>query len=296
LNQVVAMFSQYCGEGSGNADLKFTVEPVKIIYPEKRLLVELEETTPDMSSYEMECSVDYINSATGIPASIGKPLEGAEMVQLLQKMQLPATLKDEKTMSVMVPPTRSDVLHECDIMEDVAIAFGYDNIKKTVPNTVTIGKQLPINKLTDLLRLEFASCGYTEVLTLCVSSIPLPLVIDCLQASRLWWRHEINQHRSEISGVGREGGNSLRGTDGRFGFRHSALCSLKDNFDNLRRVNEPPIAVEIANAVTVPTARSRLCPRCPIVHARMDWIGFVVLWPASRSLEMMVVVTIIMIK
>jgi phenylalanyl-tRNA synthetase beta chain len=111
-------------------------------------------------------------------------------------MQLPAVMKDADTMSVSVPPTRSDVLHACDIMEDVAIAFGYDNIKKTVPKTVTIGKQHPINKLTDLLRLEFASIGFTEVLTL-------------------------------------------------------GLCSVMENFDFLRRKNDPPIAVEIANPKTI---------------------------------------------
>ena len=175
LNQVCAMFSQYCGEASGNKDLKFSVEPVKVVYetvPTEggQTFVKPEQMTPNMESYEMECKVDYINSATGIPASIGKPMEGGKMCELLQKMQLPAKLKDANTIVCSVPPTRSDVLHPCDIMEDVAIAFGYDNIKKTVPNTVTIGRQYPINKLTDLLRLEFACVGFTEVLTLALCS------------------------------------------------------------------------------------------------------------------------------
>ncbi len=53
---------------------------------------------------------------------------------------------------VTVPPTRHDVLHACDIYEDVAIAFGYNNIERTLPRSMTIGKQLPINKLSDQLR------------------------------------------------------------------------------------------------------------------------------------------------
>jgi len=33
---------------------------------------------------------------------------------------------------LQVPPTRSDILHACDVVEDVAIAHGYNNIPKRV--------------------------------------------------------------------------------------------------------------------------------------------------------------------
>ncbi len=33
---------------------------------------------------------------------------------------------------VTIPPTRHDVLHPCDIYEDVAIAHGYNNITKVI--------------------------------------------------------------------------------------------------------------------------------------------------------------------
>jgi phenylalanyl-tRNA synthetase beta chain len=66
---------------------------------------------------------------------------------------------------VSVPPTRHDVLQSCDIAEDVAIAYGYNNIPRTVPKTNTVGKQLPINKISDLLRGEVAQAGFSEILT-----------------------------------------------------------------------------------------------------------------------------------
>lgn len=68
-------------------------------------------------------------------------------------------------LSEPVPPTRSDVLHPCDIMEDVAIAYGYNNLKWEVPRTVTVAKQQPINCFADLVRGELAQAGFTEVLT-----------------------------------------------------------------------------------------------------------------------------------
>ncbi len=35
----------------------------------------------------------------------------------------------------------------CDVMEDVAIAYGYNKLVKTVPKTVTVGKELPLNQV-----------------------------------------------------------------------------------------------------------------------------------------------------
>jgi phenylalanyl-tRNA synthetase beta chain len=44
---------------------------------------------------------------------------------------------------VETPPIRSDILHACDIAEDVGIAYGYNNIPRAFPPTNTIGKQIP---------------------------------------------------------------------------------------------------------------------------------------------------------
>lgn len=55
---------------------------------------------------------------------------------------------------------------ESDIMEDVAVAYGINNIPKTVPNVSTVGAALPMNKLTDFIRREVALAGWSEVLPL----------------------------------------------------------------------------------------------------------------------------------
>lgn len=70
-----------------------------------------------------------------------------------------------KGVRVTIPPTRHDVIHACDIYEDVAIAYGYNKIARTLPKTNTIGQQLPLNKLSDLLREPIAQAGFTEALT-----------------------------------------------------------------------------------------------------------------------------------
>lgn len=79
---------------------------------------------------------------------------------------------------VEIPPTRPDILHECDIMEDAAIAYGFNNLPHTFPATTTVGQPSAISELSDVIRLEWALAGWTEAL-------PLILVRFCRSALNL---------------------------------------------------------------------------------------------------------------
>lgn len=65
------------------------------------------------------------------------------IAQLLTRMCLfsQATGVDDE-IEVEIPPTRSDVIHSCDIMEDAAIAYGFNNITHTLPRTYTVANQV----------------------------------------------------------------------------------------------------------------------------------------------------------
>lgn len=146
LNTMVTMFSMYC-------ETKFEVEPVEVISPDEKSVI-----YPDLSIWNLEIDLPYISR------SIGVPLKENEVIILLAKMQLSAQSQNSK-IRVSVPPTRSDILHKCDVMEDVSIAYGFNNIPKTKPKSLTQGKQHPLNHLSDLIRSEIAMAGFTEVLT-----------------------------------------------------------------------------------------------------------------------------------
>ncbi|CAL5372143.1 unnamed protein product [Camellia sinensis] len=148
LNTMVTMFSVYC-------ERKFEVEPVEVIYSDGKSSV-----CPDLSLYHMEVPLSYVTEIVGVP------LDANEVAGLLNKMQLHAKKSDSgdkrSTFIVSVPPTRSDILHPCDVAEDVAIAFGYNEIPKRIPASL---KPLPLNQFSDLIRSEIAMSGFTEVLT-----------------------------------------------------------------------------------------------------------------------------------
>lgn len=126
----------------------------------------------------MDASVDYINSCIGT----GVSLSAVEIVSMLERMGLPSTSNPASTViHAHVPPNRSDVLHACDVMEDVAVAFGINRIPKTLPAIATIARAFPLNKLSDMLRLEVAQAGWTEILCLTLVSFPVLLVsFNCL--------------------------------------------------------------------------------------------------------------------
>jgi phenylalanyl-tRNA synthetase beta chain len=155
-NIMVAMFSQYCAE-------PFTIEPIKIISEHNR------ETrqTPDLSPRLAEAEVDYVNSCCGLDA---KPQQICDWLTKMCYTAKPSS-KDANIIEVSVPPTRADVLHQCDIMEDVAIAYGFNRLPRTSPNKAsTIAQPLMINKLGDIVRMEAAMAGWSEVMPLILCS------------------------------------------------------------------------------------------------------------------------------
>jgi phenylalanyl-tRNA synthetase beta chain len=148
LDTVVAMFSEYCTE-------PFTAEAVDVVYEDHTV------QTPLLSQRNCEATVDDINGTIGIDIS------AEEICRLCTRMQLgpAAYIADRHVIQVNVPPTRSDILHAVDVIEDVAIAYGYNNIDLKIPSTLTVGCPLPINQFSDLLRAEVARAGYVEMLT-----------------------------------------------------------------------------------------------------------------------------------
>lgn len=62
------------------------------------------------------------------------------------------------------------MLHECDVLEDIAICYGYTKIVPAMPPSTTIGGRLRINKFTDFLRHEMAQAQFNEVLNFALCS------------------------------------------------------------------------------------------------------------------------------
>lgn len=148
LNTLVTMFSEYCSES-------FSIESVIVKSADGT-----EKTFPEFEEREVVSEVEYIESMLGV--EIGPN----EMVQYLSKMSIPARLSDDKKLIIAsIHPTRTDIFHKCDLVEDVGIAYGFNNLEYRFPATSTKGKEFYVNKGADLIRHEAARSGFTELLT-----------------------------------------------------------------------------------------------------------------------------------
>lgn len=152
-HMLIAMFGGYAE----------SIEPIKIVSPHNGESRE----APDLSPREMQAEVDYLNQVTGLD------LSPSEMCTLLERMGYTAKPSSSggKALDVSVPITRADVLHQCDIMEDLAIAWGFNKLPRAFPNNSSaVAEPLPMNKLGDIVRFEAATAGWSEVMPLILCS------------------------------------------------------------------------------------------------------------------------------
>lgn len=119
--------------------------------------------TPNLRPKQWLLDVDRTN------ASLGLDLEPLAMCQCLTRMGYSAEPKGRKV-KVSSSPVRMDLIHVADVVEDVAIGFGYENFGTSRPKARTIGGERRMEKVADLVRQMMVGYGHWEVTTLTLSS------------------------------------------------------------------------------------------------------------------------------
>ncbi|MEM4369028.1 MAG: phenylalanine--tRNA ligase subunit beta, partial [Candidatus Woesearchaeota archaeon] len=89
---------------------------------------------------------------------LGTSFSEAELKPLFARAQL-----GYSSGIVEVPSYRQDVMHPVDIVEDIAIVYGYEKFKPIQLKSYTIGKPLPILHIIDKFRTLALGAGYQEV-------------------------------------------------------------------------------------------------------------------------------------
>jgi len=137
---------------------EYQTEPVKCVYEGNATMGT--KMFPDFSKHVMQADIDQMKKDVLLDH-----LTDEEVAKYLTRMSLPCSIYEKGVLFVDVPITRSDVMHQCDLVEDLAIAYGYNNLKADVPQTLCLASEQPLNHLTDLIRNELASAGFCEALT-----------------------------------------------------------------------------------------------------------------------------------
>ena len=94
------------------------MEPIKVVEANGK-----EKITPSIEPITMEAHTSYISSCMGVKFT------PQDVVKLLERMSLHAEVSKTSVDSLLVqiPPTRPDIIHECDIIHGI----------RTIPNCQT---------------------------------------------------------------------------------------------------------------------------------------------------------------
>jgi phenylalanyl-tRNA synthetase beta chain len=123
-----------------------------------------EKVTPNLEPSTMDVSVHESN------ALIGLELNAEECATCCARMGLGASVKSPEMIEVKIPAYRYDILHPWDIIEDIAIGYGYDQLTPELPDTVVIGEAHQIEKKEAAVRNIMTGLGYFEVFTFTLTS------------------------------------------------------------------------------------------------------------------------------
>ena len=135
------------------ADRGSKIQLVKIKYPEREI------ETPKLETRMMNIEPTYVNKLLGLN------LSPYEMIEYLQSMGFEAVEVSKGNLQVVLPCYRTDIMHAMDLVEDIAIAYGYDKFKPEIPDISTIGEEDELETFTKTLRNFLVGYGLQEVVT-----------------------------------------------------------------------------------------------------------------------------------
>lgn len=132
------------------ADMGGAVERVKVKYADHTVY------SPDLSVQKMKLRTSYADELLGLRLSTSK------IIECLKRCRLGAKKIKKSLVEVEIPAYRIDILHEVDLVEEVAIGYGYYRLMPTFPSSVTIGNPHPVYKVANMTRQVMIGLGYTE--------------------------------------------------------------------------------------------------------------------------------------
>ncbi len=116
------------------------------------------ELSPNLEPEKMFFSIENLNKTLGVS------LTEKEIKNLLAKMGI-GYEKVKKQPVALVPAYRTDILHEVDLAEEVAIAYGYDKFAPEIPKISTIGEEDKTAILKKKIAEVLTGLGLIEILS-----------------------------------------------------------------------------------------------------------------------------------
>lgn len=136
-----------------------TIETIEVNYPYHD-----NKTYPDF-----EPKIIDVHTKTA-QEYIGIDLTADKIVETLEKTRFNATKINEETVRVTVPRYRIDILHEVDIIENIALGYGFNELPAQLPDFATVANPDSKRQFDQILEQVMIGLSFTEIKSLMLTS------------------------------------------------------------------------------------------------------------------------------
>jgi len=127
------------------SDMGASIESIEVHLNDKVI------NCPNLAPTKKQLDLNYVNKRLGLK------LNEEEVKTLLEKMGF-----GYENGEVLIPAYRADILHQVDFIEDIAIAYGYENFVEEIPNVATIGEEDPFARFAGKVKESLIGLGLLE--------------------------------------------------------------------------------------------------------------------------------------
>lgn len=144
---------------SSFAEVGGKIKSMEVRYVDKSIV------SPDLSPQIKNVHVDVTNKLIG-----GTDLNAEEIHKLLLKARFDAEIINENELKVFIPSYRIDILHEVDIVENIAVQYRINNVVAKLPNVNTVAHENDWIKSENTIREVMIGLGFQEIMSLMLTN------------------------------------------------------------------------------------------------------------------------------
>jgi phenylalanyl-tRNA synthetase beta chain len=101
---------------------------------------------------------------------IGVDLTSLDIANYLSNVRIGAEIEDDDTVKAIIPAYRVDILHEVDIIENIAVGYCFKKLEPELPQIATIASEDKGEIFDNLLREILTGMGFLETMSLMLTS------------------------------------------------------------------------------------------------------------------------------
>ena len=144
---------------SSFAEVGGQIKSMEVKYEDKTIV------SPDLTPQEMNVHVDTANELIG-----GTDLNAEDIKGLLEKARFDAEVLNDNEVKAIIPAYRVDILHEVDIVENIAVQYHINSVEAELPEINTVAYENDWFRSESIIREAMVGLGFQEIMSLMLTS------------------------------------------------------------------------------------------------------------------------------